>query len=97
MIVTFLNQETLAAKQATNSIPIVMVLGVFPEHAGLVAGLARPGDNVTGTTVAPIVGKYLELVKLAVPKLGAGRDRLGPLPFLVSTRRNWRLPLGSSA
>ena len=69
VIVTFLNQETLAAKQATNSIPIVMVLGVFPEHAGLVASLARPGGNVTGTTVAPIVGKYLELLKLAVPKL----------------------------
>jgi putative ABC transport system substrate-binding protein len=69
VIVTFLNQETLAAKQATSSIPIVMVLGVFPEHAGLVASLARPGGNVTGTTVAPIVGKYLELLKLAVPKL----------------------------
>ena len=69
VIVTFLNQETLAAKQATNSIPIVMVLGVFPEHAGLVASLVRPGGNVTGTTVAPIVGKYLELLKLAVPKL----------------------------
>jgi ABC-type uncharacterized transport system substrate-binding protein len=69
VIVTFLNQETLAAKQATNSIPIVMVLGVFPELAGLVASLARPGGNVTGTTVAPIVGKYLELLKLAVPKL----------------------------
>jgi ABC-type uncharacterized transport system substrate-binding protein len=69
VIVTFLNQETLAAMQATSSIPIVMVLGVFPEHAGLVASLARPGGNVTGTTVAPVAGKYLELLKQAVPKL----------------------------
>jgi ABC-type uncharacterized transport system substrate-binding protein len=69
VIVTFLNQETLAAKQATSSIPIVMVLGVYPEDAGLVASLAHPGGNVTGTTVAPVAGKYLELLKQAVPKL----------------------------
>jgi putative tryptophan/tyrosine transport system substrate-binding protein len=69
VIVTFLNQETLAAKQATSSIPIVMVLGVFPEEAGLVASLAHPGGNVTGTTVAPVAAKYLELLKQAVPKL----------------------------
>jgi putative ABC transport system substrate-binding protein len=70
LIVTFLNQETLAAKQATASIPIVMLLGVYPVQAGLVASLARPGGNVTGTTVAPLAGaKYLEMLKQAVPKL----------------------------
>jgi putative ABC transport system substrate-binding protein len=70
VIVTLLNQETLAAKQATTSIPIVMLLGVYPVQAGLVASLARPGGNVTGTTVAPLTGgKYLELLKEAIPKL----------------------------
>ena len=70
VIVALTNQETLAAKQATSSIPIVMVLGVAPVTAGLVASLARPGGNVTGTTVAPIDGgKYLELLKEAVPTL----------------------------
>ena len=70
VIVTTLNQETLEAKQATATIPIVMVLGVLPVQAGLVASLARPGANVTGTAVAPIAaGKYFELLKEAVPKL----------------------------
>ncbi len=68
VIVTVLNQEALAAKQATASIPIVMFLGVYPVQAGLVASLARPGGNVTGTTVGPVTGgKYLELLKDAVP------------------------------
>jgi putative ABC transport system substrate-binding protein len=70
VIVTFLNQETLAAKQATTSIPIVMILGYDPERAGLVASLARPAGNVTGTTLGLIEGeKFLELLKRAVPNL----------------------------
>jgi ABC-type uncharacterized transport system substrate-binding protein len=70
VIVTFFNQETLAAKRATVSVPIVMCFGIAPVERGLVASLARPGGNVTGTTVAPIApGKYLELLKDVVPKL----------------------------
>jgi ABC-type uncharacterized transport system substrate-binding protein len=69
VIVTVLNQETLAVKQATASIPIVMLLGIYPVQAGLVASLAHPGGNVTGTTVGSITGgKYLELLKEALPK-----------------------------
>src|SRR4030095_2145129 len=70
LIITFLNQETLAAQRATASIPIVMLRGIYPDQAGLVASLAYPGGNVTGTTVGAITGgKYLELLKEAVPKL----------------------------
>ncbi len=61
-----------AAKQATSMIPIVMAYVADPVGSGLVASLARPGGNLTGvtSTAGPeIVGKYLELLKEAIPKL----------------------------
>jgi putative tryptophan/tyrosine transport system substrate-binding protein len=70
LIITFVNEETRAAQHATASIPIVMLRGIYPEQAGFVASLAHPGGNITGTTVGPVAGgKYLELLKEAVPKL----------------------------
>jgi putative ABC transport system substrate-binding protein len=59
----------LAAKQATNSIPIVFIAVGNPVSSGLVAGLARPGGNVTGlSAVSPdLVSKWLELLTQAVP------------------------------
>jgi putative ABC transport system substrate-binding protein len=62
----------LAAKKATRRIPIVLVAAADPEGSGLVATLARPGENVTGITLVPgleMSGKQLELLKQALPKL----------------------------
>jgi putative tryptophan/tyrosine transport system substrate-binding protein len=61
-----------AAKNATKTIPIVMVgVGIDPVEAGFVESLARPGGNVTGLTnlSRKLGGKRLELLKEAVPKL----------------------------
>ena len=61
-----------AAKDATKTIPIVMVgVGSDPVRAGFVESLARPGGNVTGLTAlnTELGGKRLELLKEAVPKL----------------------------
>jgi putative tryptophan/tyrosine transport system substrate-binding protein len=63
------NLEVNAARQATRTIPIVMVAGADPVGAGFIASLARPGGNVTGTAIAPpeIAGKLLQLLKEVVP------------------------------
>src|ERR671923_970489 len=61
----------LAAKQATQTIPIVILTAIDPVGAGLVESLARPGGNVTGLSlISPnLVGKRLELLKDVVPGL----------------------------
>ena len=71
VIVTGGRLTTRAAKEATNTIPIVMAQDSDPVANGFVASLARPGGNITGlATLAPeISGKQLELLKEIVPKL----------------------------
>ncbi len=71
VIVTGGGTDTRAAKEATNTIPIVMAQDSDPVESGFVASLARPGGNITGlSTLAPEVsGKRLELLKEIIPKL----------------------------
>jgi putative ABC transport system substrate-binding protein len=61
--------STIAAKEATATIPIVMVGASDPVAAGLVGNLARPGGNVTGTSTqtTAAVGKLLELIPQFLP------------------------------
>jgi ABC-type uncharacterized transport system substrate-binding protein len=60
-----------AAKEATKTIPIVMVTTQDPVAIGLIDSLARPGGNVTGVTqlARELSGKRLELLLEIVPKL----------------------------
>jgi len=71
IIVTALTPDTLAARNATREIPIVMATVGDPVGSWFVESLARPGSNVTGlTNIAPeLSGKHLELLKDTVPKL----------------------------
>jgi len=71
VIVTAGSTSARAAKEATSTIPVVMVQVIDPVGSGLVASLARPGGNVTGlSTLSPeISGKQLELLKEILPRL----------------------------
>jgi len=57
-----------AARQATSTIPIVMLHAGDPVGAGLIASLARPGGNVTGTTNLSFSGKQVELMRELAPR-----------------------------
>ena len=72
LIVAPASSAALAAKQATSSIPIVMIFPVDPVASGLVASLSRPGGNVTGTASAvgtELFGKQLQVLQEAVPQV----------------------------
>jgi putative ABC transport system substrate-binding protein len=64
-------QAIRAAKQATKTIPIVMIIPADPVATGLIDSLARPGGNITGLTrlIRDLSGKRLELLKESVPRL----------------------------
>jgi putative ABC transport system substrate-binding protein len=72
VIVTSGNPAIGALKQATTSVPIVMAWAVDPVGAGLVTSLARPGGNITGSTLTTgpgFIAKQLEILNEIVPKL----------------------------
>ena len=61
----------LAAQQSTKTIPIVFAIVVDPVDLGLVASLAHPGGNLTGTTTlnSELASKRLEVLKEVIPKI----------------------------
>jgi putative ABC transport system substrate-binding protein len=71
VLVAYPTPAAMALKQATREIPIVMLGAGDPVGTGLVASLARPGDNVTGTssTTAELGAKTLELVREFIPSV----------------------------
>ena len=76
-----------AAKQATKTIPIVMVTVQDPVETGIVDSLAHPGGNITGVTnlARELSGKRLELLKEVVPRIsraGVLWDADGPGSFI---------------
>ena len=71
VIVAPAGSAALAAKNATSSIPIVMIFPSDPVEIGLVASLRRPGGNITGTTFTPgpeIFGRQLQILKETIPR-----------------------------
>lgn len=69
VIVAALNHAIAAARQATASVPIVMMMAGDPVGSGFVKSLARPGGNVTGTTIHTphVAGKLMDIAKGAFP------------------------------
>ncbi|HWT78898.1 MAG TPA: ABC transporter substrate-binding protein, partial [Candidatus Methylomirabilis sp.] len=95
LIVVEGTNQVRAVKQATSMIPIVMWGVLEPVRRGLVASLARPGGNVTGvadTASADVFGKYLQLLKEAVPAV----SRVATLNYSVaSAEPAWVAEIGS--
>ncbi len=88
VIVAVNNVVIRAAKEATKTIPIVMISSVDPVAAGYVDGFAHPGSNITGlTTIArDLSAKRVELLKDMLPKIsraGILWDADGPGPAIA--------------
>ena len=82
--------EVLAAKKATNVIPIVFYNVPDPVAAGLVESLSRPGGHITGFTIIQTVlaGKRLELLKETFPKIS--RVALLWNPHDAASAQQWK-------
>jgi putative ABC transport system substrate-binding protein len=70
VLVVSVTEAALAARNATRTIPIVMVSVPDPVAAGLVSSLARPGGNVTGLSrqTDELIGKNFQLLKETLPQ-----------------------------
>src|SRR5262249_4329055 len=80
LLVTYATPGTLAAKQATTTVPIVMIVSGDALATGIIASLAHPGGNVTGSTfLGPeLDAKGLELLKEALPSASRVAVLLNP-------------------
>jgi putative tryptophan/tyrosine transport system substrate-binding protein len=88
VIVAVVTQASLAAKNATKTIPVVMVSVSDPVGSGLVASLPRPGANITGTSsmTAEVAGKSLELLKEVIPALSQAAVLWNPSNAVFQTQ-----------
>jgi putative tryptophan/tyrosine transport system substrate-binding protein len=83
VILAWTTPSVIAARRATSTVPVVFVGVADPVGLGLVAGLARPGANVTGIAnfASDLSGKMIELLREIVPGargLGAVRNPDNP-------------------
>jgi len=72
VLVTVATAGAIAAKNASNTVPIVGIGMADPVRTGVVSSLARPGGNLTGLSMGwgeGMAGKWLELLQEAVPRL----------------------------
>jgi putative ABC transport system substrate-binding protein len=80
LIITHGTPGSRAAKQATTTIPIVIAAIGDAVEAGVVASLARPGGNITGSSffMPELTAKRLELIKEAIPSVSRVAVLLNP-------------------
>lgn len=92
VIVTVGNSASLAARDASRTVPIVLFGNLDPVALGLVPSLSRPGGNLTGVLIAAggtLAAKRLELLREAVP----GATRIAMLaPTTRASGRRSRKP-----
>jgi putative ABC transport system substrate-binding protein len=99
VIVAQNTQTALAAKAATQTIPIVFQAGADPVEIGLVASLNRPGGNLTGTSVlnATIAAKRLQLLHEAAPVVSSIAFLVNPTnPVFAESETRQVLPAASA-
>jgi putative tryptophan/tyrosine transport system substrate-binding protein len=98
-IIAVTNLGAAELKKATSTIPIVVILSSDPIGMGLIESLARPGGNITGTSLMTIdlSGKRLELLKQAVPNLSRVALLTDPKTDPVRERTQSQPSCGSNA
>jgi putative ABC transport system substrate-binding protein len=98
VLVTYGTPGSLAAKRATTTIPIVMVHSGDAVAAGIVASLARPGGNLTGTTyfLPELMAKRIEMLKDVMPRISQVAILVKPdNPFFGTALRALEIPAKS--